>query len=81
MAQRLIVVRVTYDPEARVWWTESSDLEGLNAWAPSLEEFRNVLPAMVADLIEFNEPSWIGCDIAIEIIAVGRERIDIPAAA
>jgi Domain of unknown function (DUF1902) len=78
MAQRLIVVRVAYDPEARVWWTESSDLEGLNAWAPSLEEFRNVLPAMVADLIEINEPSWKGCDI---VIAVGRERIDIPAAA
>jgi hypothetical protein len=81
MAQRLVVVRVAYDPEARVWWTESSDLEGLNAWAPSLEEFRDVLPAMVADLIEINEPSWKGCVIAIEIIAVGRERIDIPAAA
>jgi hypothetical protein len=81
MAQRLIVVRVTYDPEAHVWWTESSDLEGLNASAPSLEEFRNVLPGMVADLIELNEPSWIGSDIAIEIVAVGRERIDIPAAA
>jgi hypothetical protein len=81
MAQRLIVVRVTYDPEAQVWWTESSDLEGLNAWAPSLEEFRNVLPGMVADLIELNEPSWKGHDIAIEIVAVGRERIDIPAAA
>jgi hypothetical protein len=81
MVQRLIVVRVAYDPESRVWWTESSDFEGLNAWAPSLEEFRNVLPAMVADLIELNEPSWIGSDIAIEIIAVGRERIDIPAAA
>jgi hypothetical protein len=30
MAQRLIVVRMAYDPEARVWWTESSDLEGLS---------------------------------------------------
>jgi hypothetical protein len=81
MAQRLIVVRVTYDSEAQVWWTESSDLEGLNASAPSLEEFRNLLPGMVADLIELNEPSWIGSDIAVEIVAVGRERIDIPAAA
>jgi hypothetical protein len=81
MAQRLIVARVTYDPEAHVWRTESSDLEGLNAWAPNLEEFRNVLPGMVADLIELNEPSWIGSDIAVEIVAVGRERIDIPAAA
>jgi hypothetical protein len=75
------VVRVSYDPEARIWWTESSDLEGLNAWASSLDEFRNVLPGMVMDLIELNEPSWKGSDIAIEIVAVGRERIDIPAAA
>jgi hypothetical protein len=81
MTQRLIVVGVAYDPEARVWSTESSDLDGLNAWAPSIEEFRNVLPGMVADLIEFNEPSWTGSDIAIEIVAVGRDRIDIPAAA
>jgi hypothetical protein len=27
MAEKLIVVRVAYDPEARVWYTESSDLE------------------------------------------------------
>jgi hypothetical protein len=31
MAEKLIVVRVAYDPDARVWYTESSDLEGLNA--------------------------------------------------
>ena len=81
MPQKLIVVRVAYDPEARVWWTESSDLEGLNACAPSLEELRNLLPGMITDLIEFNEPSWTGSDIAVEIVAVGRERIDISAAA
>jgi hypothetical protein len=81
MAEKLIVVRVAYDPEARVWWTESSDLEGLNASAPSLEELRTILPGMVTDLIEDNEPSWVGSNIAVEIVAIGRERIDIPAAA
>jgi hypothetical protein len=81
MAEKLIVVRVAYDPQARIWWTESSDLEGLNASAPSLEELRNILPGMVLDLIEDNEPSWVGSNIAVEIVAVGRERIDIPAAA
>ena len=81
MAEKLIVVRVTYDPEAKVWWTESSDLFGLNACAATLEEFRETLPGMVQDLIELNEPSWAGHDITVEMIAVGRERIDIPAAA
>jgi hypothetical protein len=81
MAEKLIVVHVTYDSEAKVWWTESSDLFGLNASATTLEEFREKLPGMVQDLVELNEPSWVGHKITIEIIAVGRERIDIPAAA
>jgi Domain of unknown function (DUF1902) len=81
MAEKLIVVRVTYDPEAKVWWTESSDLYGLNACASSLDEFRTTLPGMIQDLIELNEPSWLGHDITVEIVAVGRERIHVPAAA
>jgi len=36
---------------------------------------------MITDLIEDNEPSWKGSNIAVEIVAAGRERIDIPAAA
>jgi hypothetical protein len=81
MAEKLIVVRVAYDPEAKVWWTESSDLFGLNACASSLDEFRTILPGMIQDLIECNEPSWSGHDITVELVAVGRERINIPAAA
>jgi hypothetical protein len=81
MAEKLIVVHVTYDSEAKVWWTESSDLFGLNASATTLEEFREKLPGMAQDLVELNEPSRVGHKITIEIIAVGRERIDIPAAA
>jgi hypothetical protein len=81
MAEKLIVVRVAYDPEAEVWWTESSDLFGLNACASSLDEFRTILPGMIQDLVELNEPSWLGHDITVEILAVGRERINVPAAA
>lgn len=53
----LIAVRVTWDPEAQVWWTESSDLAGLNAEAATLEELREKLPAIIRDLIEENEPA------------------------
>ena len=42
---------------------------------------RLLLPGMITDLIEHNEPSWAGSNIAVEIVAVGRERIDIPPAA
>jgi len=81
MAEKLIVVRVAYDPEAGIWYTESSDLFGLNACASRLDEFRTILPGMIQDLVELNEPSWLGHDITVEIIAVGRERINVPAAA
>jgi hypothetical protein len=46
MAEKvMIVVRVAYDPEAKVWWTESSDLLGLNACASSLENCARYCPA------------------------------------
>jgi hypothetical protein len=81
MAEKKVLVRVAYDSEAKVWWTESSNLFGLNACASSLDEFRTILPGMIQDLIELNEPSWLGHDIIVEIDAHGRERINVPAAA
>jgi hypothetical protein len=81
MAEKLLVVRVAYDPEAKVRWTESSDLFGLNACASSLVAFRTILPGMIQDLVELNEPSWQGHNIAIELVAVGRKSINVPPAA
>jgi hypothetical protein len=72
MAGKLIVVRVAYDPEARVWWIESSDLFGLNAEAPTLEELRAKLPDLVAELVPDNEPTWMGMDIVVDMIASTR---------
>ncbi len=65
----VIVVRATWDPEAAVWWTESSDLAGLNAEAPTIEALRDRLPPLISDLIEENEPTLRGRDIVVEIIA------------
>jgi hypothetical protein len=36
MIGSLIVVKAAYDPEARVWFVEDSDLHGLNAEGTSL---------------------------------------------
>jgi hypothetical protein len=71
----LIVVRATWDPEAAVWWTESSDLAGLNAEAPTLEALRDKLPPLISDLIEVNEPTLRGRDIVVEIIAHTHTRV------
>ena len=71
----LIVVRATWDPEGAVWWTESSDLAGLNAEAPTLEALRDKLPPLISDLIEVNEPTLRGRDILVEIIAHTHTRV------
>lgn len=71
MAGRLIVVKAAYDPEADVWYVEDSDLPGVNAWAPTVQELRDKLPAIVLDLLE--EAGEAGddddLDVPIEIIA------------
>lgn len=52
MPSRLIVVKATFDPEAAVWFVESSDLSGVNAEAPTLDELLDKLPGVILDLLE-----------------------------
>ena len=52
MARGLILVKAAYDDDAGVWFVESSDLEGVNAEAPSLEELLQKLPGVILDLLE-----------------------------
>ena len=52
MRRGLILVKAAYDADAAVWLVESSDLEGVNAEAPSLEELLEKLPGVVLDLLE-----------------------------
>ena len=47
MPRGLIVVKAAYDADAAVWYVESSDLEGVNAEAPSLEALLAKLPGVV----------------------------------
>jgi hypothetical protein len=69
MASRLIIVKATYDQEAGVWYVEDSgDLPGVNAWAPSVEELRDKLPAVILDLLEA-EGDDSDVDVPIELIA------------
>jgi predicted RNase H-like HicB family nuclease len=67
MPGRLIIVKVAYDPEARVWYVEDSDLPGVNAEAPTPQELRDKLPGVIADLLE--EAGESDVEVPIEIIA------------
>lgn len=73
--EAVIVVRAAWDAEAAVWFVEESDIAGLNAEAPTLEELRDKLPGLIADLIEDNEAALRGRDIAVEIVAHAHTRI------
>jgi hypothetical protein len=73
MVGRLIIVRAAYDVEAGVWCVEDSDLPGLNAWAPMVQELGEKLPA-VLDLLE-EEGDSDPDDVPIEIIAHMSTRV------
>ena len=45
-------MKAAYDADAAVWFVESSDLEGVNAEAPSLEALLDKLPGVILDLLE-----------------------------
>ena len=73
MARGLILVKAAYDADAAVWFVESSDLEGVNAEAPSLEELLQKLPGVILDLLEEE-----GCDdaeVPVELVAHASTRV------
>ena len=68
MAGRFVHVQAAYDAEAAVWYVEDSDLDGVNAWAPTVEELLSKLPAVVLDLLEA-EGYPGGGEVPIELVA------------
>ena len=82
MIGSLIVVKAAFDPEARVWFVEDSDLHGLNAEGATLEELVEKLPDVVGDLLEANGFDAEGArEVPIELIAHARTRVRLGAAA
>jgi hypothetical protein len=75
MAGRLIIVKAAYDAEAGVWYVEDCDLPGVNAWAPTVQELSEKLPAVVLDLLEEQGVDDDLDDVPIEIIAHMSTRV------
>jgi predicted RNase H-like HicB family nuclease len=72
MARGLIVVKAAYDADAAVWFVESSELEGVNAEAPSLDELLQKLPGVIVDFLE--EEGFDDAEVPIELVAHARTR-------
>lgn len=77
MTRRYAVIRVAWDDEAKVWFVEESDIEGLAAEESSLELLRAKLPGMVQDLLQ--EVEGRPDEIELDLIAYARDRVRIAA--
>jgi hypothetical protein len=71
----MIVVKAAFDPEAQVWFVESSDVAGLNLEAASLEALRDKLPGALLDLLEETGDDRRVLDLPIELIAHASTRL------
>ncbi len=69
--RRPITVKAAWDPEAEVWYTEYSDLPGLNLEAESIDALRQKLPGAIEDLLE----NAAGREVRYELITQGSVKI------
>jgi hypothetical protein len=77
----LIVVKATFDEEAGVWFTESSDLPGLRLEGASVDELVRKLPGAVLDLLEAGGDAPTSGEVPIELIAHASTRVRLGMAA
>jgi len=75
----MIKVQAAWDDEAKVWFVEQSDVFGVNAEAATLQELRDKLPNVIADVLADNEPARLRHDLTVELIArshtwIARQR-------
>ena len=81
MAGNIIVVKAARDPDAGVWFVESSDVPGLHLEAESLEALADKLPGAILDLLEASgDLTPDGQDLPVELIAHASTRVRVAAA-
>lgn len=74
-----IVVRAIFDPEARVWLTQSDDIFGLRIEAATFEELFGRIPGAIQDLLECaGETDAL---VPFELVAHASSSVQLGAAA
>jgi Domain of unknown function (DUF1902) len=76
----LIVVKATWDPEAKVLVAESDDVPGLVTEAESIEALRAKLPGIIQDLLDTGDGNQ-EIEVPIEIVAHASMRVRLSRAA
>ncbi len=64
----MLVVRATWDDDAKVWVAESDDVPGLATEASSLDALMMKLRSLIPELLELNDSELPG-DIPFELLA------------
>ncbi len=73
---KVIVVKAIFDSEARVWFTESSDIHGLRLEAATIEELIERIPGAIQDLLEDCDGEGDHAyEVPIELIAHASTRV------
>ena len=80
----LWTIRAEYDPEAAVWWVAESDVPGLAADAPTLDDLATNVGAMLPDLLDVNaeqlaDPARLIGPHRLRIIAHHERLFDVAA--
>jgi hypothetical protein len=81
--RHMIIVKATFDDEASVWFTESSDVPGLRIEAATFDELMAKLPGAILDLMDEcdDDGGEDCCDVPVELIAHASSRVRIRAVA
>jgi hypothetical protein len=66
-----------WDPEAGVWWAESTDIKGLVAESETIEGLLNDIRQIVPDLMHLNH--GITQSVQINLVADRIEDVRMPA--
>ena len=75
-----ILVTASFDPDAKVWFTECADLPGLAIEAETIEALLERLPGAILDLVELGGDRVEG-DVPFELVARRSAFARLPAAA
>jgi predicted RNase H-like HicB family nuclease len=69
-----LIVKATWDPEAKVWVAESDDVPGLITEADTIEALQKKLPGIIQDLLE-SDDEGPETEIAVELEAKVSSRV------
>lgn len=59
--------KVIWDPEASVWFTESEEIKGVVAEAPTLEKLHEKLLILIPEMLELNHSTSVGKTLPISL--------------